>query len=1246
MSNNQRTVSPQAGAVLNLWQAIEYLGPQKPPKVSAKDCVWAVHPKTPDAQLPWHDQQKNTLLKAKYKKWRFHVFSGIADGMALVDEARDALGATAATYEERMPPSPAACVVIETDAAGMATGQVFVSTVAWAMSKIVAHAGQGGALDFSGFFGYGNVEEDIRAQVTDLLVARQLLPSPATASGATAATVARATSPGTAPSSDLRSTRPNGSPEPDAAAHGSAAGQLRPMTATDIDIVTRLVFTMCGWLPTKQLPWRIKGVSVSDKDIGAKKVQDDPLNSFFTDDLERVNSALAHNNYGAGLRIYLQDEDPAGRIDLECSRSTMIDAVHPSRHPNGCWPATYPLVTAQQFSVNTLYDELKLDGIFSVNGPPGTGKTTMLKDIIAAVVTDRADVLVEIEKPMSAFGTKLDIDHYQYGAPFMLDERLRGFGMVVASANNGAVENITKDLPGLKSIDSDINLDYFSALAESLGASAHATKREPEVRCWGLISAVLGNKTNRNQFANRFWFEDAKTTAAQDQPSATPPDPQRLRSLPSLIAQGDHGALSWEEAQGRYRAAKKKVNDLVAAATAAMAAMALLRAATSRARSIQDQRQALVKQLCECDRAIAAAAPLALLESDLLRASQQLDIVQSACQAHHHAMQATKRLQSEQSNMPAGGVAATTAACDEARERLEDIGARRQQHMAAKPGVMSELLRLPSSRRWNALGEQIDAEWNDIHKEEKTARTLRDHALHVAAALAVLGADVQQAEQKLALARITLRRAGIDEAASLADLEARYRNDIMQATERKQHAQQLQKNARATRDAIDVHDASAAEIAQEIIQHKNCISALTLSEKELPTWDLAQLERADFHRATPYCMQTLFQARSQLFVAAMELHKAFICASWIKLRPTLQAFISLLTGGVNPGQIKQGVSPLWDAFFLVVPVVSTAFASFSRLFVGMGREQLAWLMIDEAGQANPQHAAGAIWRAKRSIVVGDPLQLEPVTTIPQEIVAALLDRSGVGKQWAPPIASVQVLADRSNRYGTYHGEPDQSGRIWLGSPLVVHRRCLDPMFSIANRIAYNNMMVYGTADDKNPGDARSTWHHVPAVRGAEMDGHWIETQGNIALQLVRDIVGPAPHGHLRDKVFVITPFKKVSEKIGELLEQEYKGASSGMSGTVHTFQGKEADTVIFLLGGSPATPGVISTFAGARPNLVNVAVTRAKRRLYVVGDLQYWTGPDDVLHIYSRMAQHLPMVKRTGASREAIPARTDVLLEK
>lgn len=57
-------------------------------------------------------------------------------------------------------------------------------------------------------------------------------------------------------------------------------------------------------------------------------------------------------------------------------------------------------------------------------------------------------------------------------------------------------------------------------------------------------------------------------------------------------------------------------------------------------------------------------------------------------------------------------------------------------------------------------------------------------------------------------------------------------------------------------------------------------------------------------------------------------------------------------------------------------------------------------------------------------------------------------------------------------------------------------------------------------------------------------------------------------------------------------------------GTVHTFQGQGAHEVIFLLGCDADSGDGTINFVNA--NIVNVAVTRAKSRLYVVGDYDKW----------------------------------------
>jgi superfamily I DNA and/or RNA helicase len=59
-------------------------------------------------------------------------------------------------------------------------------------------------------------------------------------------------------------------------------------------------------------------------------------------------------------------------------------------------------------------------------------------------------------------------------------------------------------------------------------------------------------------------------------------------------------------------------------------------------------------------------------------------------------------------------------------------------------------------------------------------------------------------------------------------------------------------------------------------------------------------------------------------------------------------------------------------------------------------------------------------------------------------------------------------------------------------------------------------------------------------------------------------------------------------------------------GTVHTVQGREAEAVIFVLGAPEASQRGARAWAGKTPNLLNVAVTRAKEAVYVVGCREAW----------------------------------------
>ena len=249
-----------------------------------------------------------------------------------------------------------------------------------------------------------------------------------------------------------------------------------------------------------------------------------------------------------------------------------------------------------------------------------------------------------------------------------------------------------------------------------------------------------------------------------------------------------------------------------------------------------------------------------------------------------------------------------------------------------------------------------------------------------------------------------------------------------------------------------------------------------------PPADLDKLEQDSVQKSGLWHLPELARLRSDLFRMGLRLHEAWlaeVAARGGGFARNLTACARMLEHGIDGN--AAALRAVWQSLFMVVPVVSTTFASCARQFRGLGAASIGWLFIDEAGQAVPQAAVGALHRAKRALVIGDPLQIEPVFTLPKRLIAdlaALSPHTRCGT-YSPDLVSVQFRADAGNPLGTNVQGQDGNG-IWIGSPLRVHRRCIEPMFSVANAIAYQNKMIFGLkqrlpAEDAPPLYGDSAW---------------------------------------------------------------------------------------------------------------------------------------------------------------------------
>lgn len=379
------------------------------------------------------------------------------------------------------------------------------------------------------------------------------------------------------------------------------------------------------------------------------------------------------------------------------------------------------------------------------------------------------------------------------------------------------------------------------------------------------------------------------------------------------------------------------------------------------------------------------------------------------------------------------------------------------------------------------------------------------------------------------------------------------------------------------------------------------------------------------HQATPWFHAAAQRARDEVFIAAMALHRAFVDAAAKPLRHNLAALMNVFTNQLLPSPEKQALLPdLWASLFLVVPLVSTTFASVNRMLGKLPPESLGWLLVDEAGQAVPQAAVGAIMRTKRAVIVGDPIQIEPIVMLPNTLTEAICRQFGVDpEQYSAPRASVQTLGDAASAYTTEF-EMKYGGSRPVGVPLLVHRRCSEPMFSLSNEIAYSRLMISAKAKQRSEirgvlGESR--WIHV----AGSGEDKWCSQEGDEVVHLLRQLA----EARASSDLYVISPFVIVAEGLRRIIRQtgvlqnwvdnEARWINERV-GTVHTAQGREAEAVIIVLGAPNPSQTGARNWAGGRPNILNVAVTRAKEVVYVVGNRKLWREAG----VFAELDRHLP----------------------
>lgn len=257
---------------------------------------------------------------------------------------------------------------------------------------------------------------------------------------------------------------------------------------------------------------------------------------------------------------------------------------------------------------------------------------------------------------------------------------------------------------------------------------------------------------------------------------------------------------------------------------------------------------------------------------------------------------------------------------------------------------------------------------------------------------------------------------------------------------------------------------------------------------------------------------------------------------------------------------------LWKASNEVLqeyPVIlSTTFSSKSSLNSDVIYD---YLIMDEASQVDVATGALALSCARNVVIVGDTKQLPNVVKGDIKLKAeSIFDSFNIEDGYQLTKSFLQSILDVM---------PNVTQTL-----LREHYRCHPKIINFCNQKFYHGELIIMTAD-KNEKDVLSV---VKTVQGNHERNHYSQRQIDVIKKEImpKYVLTPEETG-------IIAPYKNQVKALGN----EIKDIDSA---TVHKFQGKEKDNIIIS-----TVDDEISDFADD-PYLINVAVSRAKKRLMLV----------------------------------------------
>jgi hypothetical protein len=280
------------------------------------------------------------------------------------------------------------------------------------------------------------------------------------------------------------------------------------------------------------------------------------------------------------------------------------------------------------------------------------------------------------------------------------------------------------------------------------------------------------------------------------------------------------------------------------------------------------------------------------------------------------------------------------------------------------------------------------------------------------------------------------------------------------------------------------------------------------------------------------------------------------------------------------------------------------------------------LIVDEAGQVSPEVAGAGFSLARKALVIGDTLQIPPISELTKSIDVGNLHKGNL-------ISKDQRIAEIDKAYKDLQskGITSDGGSVMKisqnrskyypekelerGLYLYEHRRCYDSIIRFCNELCYKGVLkpMRGDAPENallpSMGYLNIEGKCQNALGGSKKNELEAKIIAGWIINNYKNLREAYNGKEIKDIVAVVTPFKAQSHRIAEYLklarDKDLKNELSQITvGTVHSLQGAEREVVLFSPTYSRHNKG---SFIDNDRSMLNVAVSRAKDSFLVFGDM-------------------------------------------